>query len=280
MWSVASKTGTPSASRLVQRVVQSLLEIQAVGHHEVRPVDRLEVLGRGCPVVRVAPLAMRTVTVARSPTRSLTTEPRTGVVTTMSRLSAVGGDLPSRPGRPRRGPGATKARPWRATPRRIDSTGTDIESHGSSSPAARAAAVQLEPVGLDLPAGAPLDVLQGKTDLLDLGDAAAARADDVMVVAGRLTGHVGVLAGGQVEALQHAQLSEEVQRAEDRGPADAQPARPRVADEVRGGEVAFACHDELRDSAARRGQPVAGPVERRHERFDARASMDRGTAAD
>ena len=99
-----------------------------------------------------------------------------------------------------------------------------------------------------------------------------------MVVAGRLAGHVGVLAGRQVQALQDAQLREQVQRPEDRGPADAQAARPGVIDEVRRGEVALAGHDQLRHGTAWPGQAVPGAVQRGDERFDARPVMDRGAA--
>ena len=53
MWSVASKTRVPSASACSSASCETLLEAQAVGHHEVGRVHRLEVLGRGRPVVRV-----------------------------------------------------------------------------------------------------------------------------------------------------------------------------------------------------------------------------------
>ena len=138
--------------------------------------------------------------------------------------------------------------------------------------AARAASVEApEPVGIDLPASPPLDVLEraGQADVLDLRDTAADRADEVVVVVARGgTGHVGMLARGQVEALQDVQLGEEVECPKDRGAADAQAACSGVSDEVRGREVTAPRDDELGDREARLGQPMAGPVESRDQRLD------------
>jgi hypothetical protein len=135
-------------------------------------------------------------------------------------------------------------------------------------------------MGLDLPAGTPLDLLERETNLLDLRDAPAGGADDVMVVTGWLAGHVGVLSREQVEALENVELREEVQGAEDRGTADAQPAGPGVSHEVRRGEVTFAGYDELRHGATGPGKPVSGAVECRQERLDAGRTMDRRPAID
>ena len=56
--------------------------------------------------------------------------------------------------------------------------------------------------------------------VVDLARPAAARADDVVVV-GRLTADVGVLAGRQVEPFDGTELLEDLERAEHRGAPDA-----------------------------------------------------------
>ena len=63
--------------------------------------------------------------------------------------------------------------------------------------------------------------------VVDLGRPAAARADHVMVV-DRLAADVGVLAGRQIDALDDAELLEDLERPEDRRPTDAEVARPRL----------------------------------------------------
>ena len=56
----------------------------------------------------------------------------------------------------------------------------------------------------------------------DFLDTSTALADDVVVVRLWLTGDVGVVAGGQVDTLQHLELGEEIERAEDGGTTDVQ----------------------------------------------------------
>lgn len=80
-----------------------------------------------------------------------------------------------------------------------------------------------------------------------------------MVMAG-LARNVGVLTGGQIEALEDIEPGEQVERAEDRGAAESQPPNPRIADQVSCREMALARADELNDGAARFGQPVPGAV--------------------
>ncbi len=84
----------------------------------------------------------------------------------------------------------------------------------------------------------------------------------MVVVRGlRVAADVGVLAVGEVHPLDEAEVREHVERAEDRRPADPEPAAARVRLEVGGREVALAGGDEPGDRAARLGQPVAGVVE-------------------
>lgn len=120
---------------------------------------------------------------------------------------------------------------------------------------------------LHLPAGAALDLLDGGTEaqVLDVGGGPAALADDVVMVSLRLAGHVGVVAAGEVDALQDLQLGEEVEGAEDRRPPDAETAHPGVFDEVRSSEMTFARGDQLGDHAPRLRQAVAGRIHRLDE---------------
>ena len=101
--------------------------------------------------------------------------------------------------------------------------------------------------------------------VIDLGRPAAARADHVMVV-DRLAADIGVLAGGQIDALDDAELLEDLERPEDRRPSDPEVARPRLGHDARRGEVPVPICDEAGERPARLGQPVAGLVERGHER--------------
>ena len=131
----------------------------------------------------------------------------------------------------------------------------------------RAATIELEPMGADPPAGPPLDVVHRRDDALvaNVRHATAAFADDVMVVATRAAGHVGVLAGGEVDPLEDLELGQQVEDAEDRRPPDAEAPHPGVLDEVRGSEMTFARGDELGDHAPRLRQAVAGRIHRLDE---------------
>ena len=79
---------------------------------------------------------------------------------------------------------------------------------------------------------------------------------------GRLAGHERVAARRQVQPLDDAEVGEDVQRAEDRGPAEPEPTAPRLLEELLGREMATAARDEPGERAAGRGQPVAGGPER------------------
>ena len=71
---------------------------------------------------------------------------------------------------------------------------------------------------------AALDLLDGcaKAEVLDVRHRTATGADDVVVMALRLAGHIGVVASRQVDALEHVELREEIESPEDRCPPDAQ----------------------------------------------------------
>ena len=114
---------------------------------------------------------------------------------------------------------------------------------------------QLEPVGVDPIAAPPGDLGDrlGDAAVLDLRRPAAARADDVVVV-GAGAGHVGVLAGRQIEALDDPELGQQVQRPEERRPADPEPAVAGRGLEIGRGEVAVC--SAMRSATARRG-PVS-----------------------
>ena len=117
-------------------------------------------------------------------------------------------------------------------------------------------------------AGLPRDIADDgpKTGIVDLSGPTAARAHDVVVV-GRLAADIGMLAGWQVEPLDGAELLEDLERPEDRRPADAELAGPRgLGDELGGGEVAVLVGDQRGQRPARLGQAVAGTVERGDDR--------------
>ena len=86
----------------------------------------------------------------------------------------------------------------------------------------------------DAPARAPLDVLDGRHEavIAHVRDAAAALADDVVMVTTRSARHVGVLAGWQPDSLEHVQLGQDLQDAEDRGPADPEVSDLGIVDEI------------------------------------------------
>ena len=60
---------------------------------------------------------------------------------------------------------------------------------------------------------------------------AAAPADDVVVMLFGLARHVRVVAVGQIEAFKRAEIGEEVQVAEERGPAQAESPATRIGPE-------------------------------------------------
>jgi hypothetical protein len=96
--------------------------------------------------------------------------------------------------------------------------------------------------------------------VLDVGRVSAARADDVMVVA-RFAGHVRVVPVGQLQALDDAQLHEEIEGAKDRCPADGKVSCAGVGGEVGRSEMAFARRDQARDQSARFSHPPTGAVQ-------------------
>jgi hypothetical protein len=87
-------------------------------------------------------------------------------------------------------------------------------------------------VSVDLEAGSALHLCRHviEAGIVDLGDLAADPADDVVVM-GRPAGNVGVLAGRQVDALEHVQLGQQVERPEDRRAADLEPPGARVGEQ-------------------------------------------------
>ena len=83
---------------------------------------------------------------------------------------------------------------------------------------------------------------------------------------GRLAADVGVLTGRQVQPFDGTDLRQDIERPEDRGAPDPETPFPRRDDQLGGREVAVLIGDERREGAPRLGQPVAGAVERGHDR--------------
>ena len=94
---------------------------------------------------------------------------------------------------------------------------------------------------------------------------AALGADDVVVM-GRVAGDERVLAGGQVEPLDDAEVREDVERAEDRGAADPEALAPRRGHELLGREVAAALADQAGDAPPGLRDAVSRIVERGNDR--------------
>ncbi len=115
---------------------------------------------------------------------------------------------------------------------------------------------------VDPVAGPPLDVAHDRAPagVVDVAARPHVRADDVVVM-DRLAGDVGVLAGRQVEALDGVQIGQDVERPEDRRPADAEASGSGVGDQIGRGEVPGSRRDQLGDRPPGAGQPIAGVVE-------------------
>lgn len=76
-----------------------------------------------------------------------------------------------------------------------------------------------------------------------------------------LTADEGVIAGREVETLDHAKAREDVQRPEDRRPPQPESLRARPRDEIVRGEVAALARDQAGNDPPRCGEAVAGTTE-------------------
>jgi hypothetical protein len=123
------------------------------------------------------------------------------------------------------------------------------------SAAVGAAAEQFEPVRFNGEATATRGLRRHGVDaaILYLCDCPTRHADQ-MVVMGWLARHVGMPAIWQVNALNESLLGEQVEEAEDRGPANAEASLTRIGDEVGRREVPVALGNERRNLTARTGK--------------------------
>jgi hypothetical protein len=112
----------------------------------------------------------------------------------------------------------------------------------------RAQPEQLEAVRVDRIPAAASDRTdnQLKAFVCDFRGAAAASADDVVVVLLGLARHVRVISVWQVEALERTELGEEFQVAEERCATDRQPASLRVGKKIGRREVTRPGRDQVR----------------------------------
>ena len=83
-----------------------------------------------------------------------------------------------------------------------------------------------------------------------------------MVVMSRRAGDIRMLAGRQVEPFHDPELGQEIQRTEERGPADAKSSTSCGGLELGRREVAAVLGDQVRHGTARPGQAIAAGVER------------------
>ena len=88
-----------------------------------------------------------------------------------------------------------------------------------------------------------------------------------MVVVRSIANDVGVLAVWEVESLDGLQLNENLEGPEDRCAANPKTAAPGGCHEFRGREVAILIRDQHRQGAPGLGQPIAGLVEGRDNRY-------------
>ena len=115
---------------------------------------------------------------------------------------------------------------------------------------------------VDAVAGLSFDVADDGTQACVVGVAAstAARTHHVVVMDG-FARHVGVFATRKVQALDRSKVGQDIERPEDRGPSDPEPARMRRIDEVGRGEMAFPTDDEVHDRASGGRGSVPGTAE-------------------
>jgi hypothetical protein len=86
-----------------------------------------------------------------------------------------------------------------------------------------------------------------------------------MMVMSRRAWHICMLTGRQVEPFHDPELGQQIQRAEERGPTDAESSAPRGGLELGRGEVAAVLGDQICDGTARPGQAIAAGIERLHD---------------
>lgn len=110
--------------------------------------------------------------------------------------------------------------------------------------------------------GAPGDVAYdgAQAGVVDVLAPATARAHDMVVVA-RLAGHVGVLAGRQVDAFDEVEVGQHLQGPEDGRAPDGEATLTGRIDEIRRREVTGAIGDQLRDRAPWLRHPVITAVQ-------------------
>ena len=84
-----------------------------------------------------------------------------------------------------------------------------------------------------------------------------------MVVMDGVAGDIGVVAAGEVDALDRPQLGQDVERPKDRGASDALALARRVVDEVRCREMALPTGDQVDDRTPGGRRAIAGPAEGR-----------------
>ncbi len=88
-----------------------------------------------------------------------------------------------------------------------------------------------------------------------------------MVVVRGLAGDEGMPTGREVQALDDADLGEDIQRAEHRCPRHAEPSTAQFAEQLLGREVVAPGGDQFCERTPRRRPPVARILERADDRL-------------
>ncbi len=113
------------------------------------------------------------------------------------------------------------------------------------------------------PSGDALDDI-AQSLVLHIGRAPTARADQMMVVI-RPAGDVSMLARGQVEPLEQAELHEQIERAEDGRPTDATASCVRVRQQIGRREVPGLAGHQTGHHATWSGQATRAALQGREE---------------
>jgi hypothetical protein len=113
--------------------------------------------------------------------------------------------------------------------------------------ALRASAEQLEPVRFDLESGSRLDLADDRlqAQLTHLDGLPAARADEMVVMGGRLAGDVGVFARREVDTLDQSQVGQHLDRPEDGRPGNGTSAVPSPPHDILCREMAILLGDDF-----------------------------------
>ena len=280
MPSPRTSRGVVAAARRLEEPIEEVVEADAVRDDQLGVGERACVVGLG--LVVLGPDAGRDDRVDRDPVAA-------DVLDDVGE-DGRGGDDPERVVGAGRGGTRSRTRPTAAArgqqdqgqrpaaPRRLRSSLSSSRRHGSSSRAVDRWVRRCDGSASGRPPGRPDTARTARAGGLDRGSRSAGRprgrrvrrpASSISAARPQreqttwwwwvgAQADVRVLAARQVEPFDDAQLGEDLERPEDRRPADPEAAAASLAHEVGRREMAVLVGDELGDRATRRRQAVAG----------------------